>query len=94
MNKTYQDLIEFINKQPDERPINMRESASSHDCGCLLVQYGRDELKLPGVWGCGYTHILAQEHIEFDRQTLSFIKQLLHLSPTNYKQIKDFIKSR
>ena len=34
---TLNDLVNFILDQPDDKPINMEEAASTASCGCILV---------------------------------------------------------
>lgn len=41
MNVTFEEFAEFIRAQPDERPVNMNESESHNNCGCLLIQFAR-----------------------------------------------------
>lgn len=38
---TKEDLVNFINRQPDDRPINFKENKSSDTCGCLMVHYAK-----------------------------------------------------
>jgi len=50
---TRQELIDFIKRQPDEKEFWMDQSTNQSSCGCLMVQYGREQ-----NWdfeGCGFT---------------------------------------
>lgn len=50
---TSQEILDFISKQPDDRPINFRENYSDESCGCVMIHYGKDVLKM-GDFSCGY----------------------------------------
>jgi hypothetical protein len=46
---TKQQMIDFIMAQPDDRPINMLNPdyyPSSNKCGCLMVEYAKDNFKI------------------------------------------------
>lgn len=88
MKKTFQDLVEFIHSQPDDKAINMDESVSTQPCGCLLVHYGRS-LNLK-EFDCGSSCIVSyQLEIDFGHEVQLFIHHLMDEMPTNYKQVKE-----
>jgi hypothetical protein len=37
---TRQNMVDFINRQDPNRPINFKNSKLDQNCGCLMVQYG------------------------------------------------------
>jgi hypothetical protein len=37
---TKQEMIDFINSQPDDRMVNFNEVHKESFCGCIMVQYG------------------------------------------------------
>lgn len=37
---TEQEMRDFVESQPDNRPIDFAENSHSDSCGCLMVQYG------------------------------------------------------
>ena len=40
----FQEVIDFIKKQPDETPVDFGESNNTPDeCCCLMVQFGRSK---------------------------------------------------
>ena len=43
---TKQEIIDFVFAQPDDRPVNMRESRiNKEECGCVMVHYWSEVLK-------------------------------------------------
>lgn len=55
-------LEQFINEQPDERPIDFKQAvAHSSECGCLLIHYGR-AAGLVGTLSCGYEYVYQAGH--------------------------------
>ncbi len=38
---TKQQVIDFINSQPDDREVNMNQNDSEDSCGCLLIHLAR-----------------------------------------------------
>jgi hypothetical protein len=42
---TLEEIAEYIKAQPDDKLVNMGEPFNHNDCGCVMVQMGRD-LKL------------------------------------------------
>ena len=50
---TKQQIVDFINAQPASRRVNMSQNYSYESCGCVMVHYGKDVLKLDN-FGCGF----------------------------------------
>jgi hypothetical protein len=44
----WDDLLAFIKAQPDDRPVNMEHFRSGSSCGCVMVHYGKEVLRLEG----------------------------------------------
>jgi len=36
------EILDFVRAQPDDKMVNMTESLNSDPCGCVMVQYGRE----------------------------------------------------
>jgi hypothetical protein len=48
------DFTDWVKAQPDERPVDMGNNYLNDRCGCAMVQYGQEVLKLEGgKLGCG-----------------------------------------
>ena len=69
---TMKEMREYILSQPDEKPVNMKVNHSpvgSEQCGCLMVQYAHEVLKLDDV-NCGMNSIHnrrgKQAHVDFN----------------------------
>jgi hypothetical protein len=61
---TKQQIVDFINVQPASRPVNMRQNYSRDLCGCIMVHYGKEVLKIDD-FGCGYndwSDAIGNEH--------------------------------
>lgn len=41
---TKQQLLDFVNTQSDDRPIDFNQNESFEECGCLMVHYGKEVL--------------------------------------------------
>ena len=50
---TTQEIVDFIFAQPRDRKVEMKEASSCDSCGCLMVQYGKEELKIEESFVCG-----------------------------------------
>lgn len=40
---TEQDMVDFINTQPDDRKVDFDENKEWSTCGCLMVHYGKSK---------------------------------------------------
>lgn len=47
------DFFNWIFAQNDDKPVVMIENDFDTECGCLMVQYGKEVLKIK-FSGCGY----------------------------------------
>ena len=67
---TKQELIDFVDAQPDDRHIDFQQFYSTEDCGCLMIHFGKEVLNIKGRFYCdnsrwmGANHALAHLHGE------------------------------
>ena len=40
---TRQDMVEFIQAQPDDRKVDFADAFKDDECGCVMVHYGREK---------------------------------------------------
>lgn len=93
-----EDLLEFVMRQPDNRRVNMDNNVSDDACGCVMVDYGREVLKLE-KFGCGFsawevlgrTEILAK--IETGESIFGLLKLPLGCNVTTYGEIKQKMRN-
>lgn len=94
--KTFEDLKAFIEAQPPDRQLAMKEIRSPSNCGCLLVHFGQAQ----GLndFQCGFTTIQSYLNyvvlIQFDRRVGNMIDALAD-KPYNfptYKEVQDWLK--
>ena len=57
---TKQELIDFVDAQPDDRPVNFQQFYSTEDCGCLMIHFGKEVLKLNGRFSCDNTRWMVK----------------------------------
>lgn len=50
---TKQDILNWIEKQPDDRKINMLNTTLNDECGCVMIEYAKDNFE--GVTDVGMT---------------------------------------
>lgn len=102
MNKpiqfTMDDLRKWILAQPDDKAVDMREIHSYDDCGCILLQYGRN-LGFQPPFFCGTEDIYndgnplyAGRLAEGDVATVRpFIMRCLIKLPSTFGQVKTLL---
>lgn len=54
---TLEQLKAFVNSQPPERTVDMNQSNSTDSCGCLLVQFAKESLKIQEVFDAGFYRV-------------------------------------
>lgn len=55
-------LYNFIQAQPDERPVDIYEGMASDPVGCVLIHYGKDN-NIPITYaGFGFYYTNEKEH--------------------------------
>lgn len=79
---TKKDLLKFIEAQPDERRIEMKEFSDVCSCGCVMVHYGREVLKKNG-FGCSNLYFYPDDATSISCQLEGRITSLL---PVNLKE--------
>jgi hypothetical protein len=50
---TVKDLLDFAKTKNPEDRVNMRRNYSYSECGCLMVQYGKEKFPDLSEFGCG-----------------------------------------
>lgn len=89
---TKQQVIDFINSQPDGRPVDMNEflQVYSNDCDCLLIHLHRNyfpanKYPISADTRGGHT-IIPDFYIELEKPITVFITA--SAQATTYKQLK------
>ena len=62
---TAQEIRDYVLAQPDDRPIDNYNPNSEDGCGCVMVNYGRDILKLK-KFGCGFQSWTGEKRITLE----------------------------
>lgn len=70
---TKQELIDFVDAQPDDRPVDFNQFYSIEDCGCLMVHFGKEVLKLKGRFSCDNTRWIVKGNALAHLQDYNFI---------------------
>lgn len=70
---TKQELIDFVDAQPDDRPVDFNQFYSIEDCGCLMVHFGKEVLKLKGRFSCDNTRWIVEGNVLAHLQGENFI---------------------
>jgi hypothetical protein len=97
-NISIKDFAAFIEAQPDEREIRMEQFDSKFFvgegfCGCVMIHYGKEVLKIKESFACGNTDFLTFEGDESKVVAkLPFTIPTIVGSPENYGQAKNYLK--
>jgi uncharacterized radical SAM superfamily Fe-S cluster-containing enzyme len=93
------DFAAFIESQPDERKINMHEFdpkffPGRNICGCVMVHYGREILKIKEDFACGNTdfYIVYGDEAKIIAKLPFGIVSIVG-SATNYQQAKERLRN-
>jgi hypothetical protein len=62
---TKQELIDYINSQPDDKRVDMRQCSVLGNCGCVMVQYSKEILNITDPFWCGYHVIYVNNFPEY-----------------------------
>jgi hypothetical protein len=93
---TAEELLAFAKKQDTARIVNMMQNDSASECGCLMVQYGKEELKIKKRFTCGYSGFTGNQKIL--ERPISEILGCSYSDSFNYgeivKRIKKFIAAK
>ena len=79
-----QELKDFILSQPDDRPINMKETQPDCSCGCILIQFQKEKGLPPAT--VGYT-FMGNDNA-FPEEVEAFIYTAVKRCITTYAQAK------
>lgn len=92
---TEQEIIDFIKSQPDDRKLNLVDNYSGDPCGCVMVQYGKDVLKIQENFACCYRYITLvvgqeEQHVaSLDKHIVDIIgKANWNSLPDTYGELK------
>lgn len=81
---TTKEILDFIDGQPDDRPVNLNENDSTDECGCVMVHYGKEVLGLED-FVCGFRRI--GDFIDLE-QLINKIVDFDGIRPKNYGELK------
>lgn len=93
---TKQDMVDFINSQPDDKEVNFLENTYSDQCGCVMVHYAKskgidfDECGMQG-WYNNRTETMVAA-FEADVMHKDFEPDPKHRSRYTYKELKELVK--
>lgn len=92
---THQQMVDFINSQPDERLVDFDQIKYDSPCGCIMIQYAREHNFNPGV--CGGVGTRDFLDVDDHRMELAFHEYIPNYSEDlekmryNYKELKDHV---
>ena len=52
---TKEEILKFIEAQPDDREVYMGDNFSNRRCGCIMIHYGKEVLNIKNRFGCGFS---------------------------------------
>jgi hypothetical protein len=88
-----EDLLNYINSQPDDRPINFSQNNTNDSCGCLMVHYFKD-LGYKN-FSCGLFTIMDLDtkngKTVLDKHAAYLIAKCMGSGIKNYKELKDYL---
>lgn len=85
----FQELVDFIQSQPDDKEINMDESTTTDKCGCILVQFARAK-HITRRGGVGFSH-MPDHWVNGDCEKL--IRKAFNVKITTFRQAKELLTS-
>lgn len=88
---TKQELRDFIFAQDDDREVKMNESDTNCECGCIMVHFGKEQLRIEESFRCG-TVTIQNEHrkdLAMLSETGGFICKCILDNTTTYKDVKE-----
>jgi|LakMenEpi03Aug12_release.lakeMendotaPanAssembly.Ray.scaffolds.fasta_scaffold16366_18 hypothetical protein len=90
---TREDMIEFIQQQPDDRQVRFGENLAGDTCGCIMVQYARYAgIKFSSCGYCGWWRGGAcKAELEYGTMFSVFWPGL---SNCTYRDIKQHLKEK
>lgn len=84
-------IKDFVNKQPDDKPIDFQQNFSKDSCGCLMVHIGK-ELGFKD-FKCGIYYIANDKDETVLNIESNIVENILKLKnlPNNYKELKNLL---
>jgi hypothetical protein len=91
---TAQQIKDYVLGQPDDKPVNNENNYSNSNCGCVMIQYGKEKLGL-NDFSCGFSvwEILDDDEYNpiFELEDGLIISDIFKISSwTNFTNIKTF----
>lgn len=101
---TFQEVLDFINSQPDETPVDFTSAINNLNVGCLMVQFGRHKgYEFRRCSAVGYTYYTGfpcstvAEMVD-ENKYLSvcqlFEDKETRICPKTFGELKKFIKTK
>ena len=90
---TTKEIYDFINNQPPKRKINFKQSFSWDSCGCLMVHYGKEVLKIHQEFSCGEYAIGDDCHLKQQLSTMLCAKYDTLYRINTYGKLQQHIRS-
>lgn len=84
---TEKQLIDFIYAQPKDRAVNFSESSSQSECGCVMVQFGKEELKIEKYFKCDFDSFIGTKFV-LDKKARNIIINFLTID--SEKELKNY----
>lgn len=96
---TKEEAVEFIMKQPDDRPINFMDPRDDDRCGCLMVHIGREKgLKfnycLNTVWRKSSKNYSNPQRDESVMKAIGWHFNTWGTGHINYKSLKEAVTKK
>ena len=92
MNLDPKDFFDWIKQQDDDKPVDMCQNIIVHECGCLLVQYGK-HLNLDFA-GCGFDSIGTHKFERNDMSLYGFIVDAIDKNIKTFKEAKELYDNK
>ncbi len=74
INLSNEQVIEFINKQPDSRPVNFDEPNGNDECGCLLIHLFKERFPKDTNVSCAFQNVKsAFNELNIDGNVVVFL---------------------
>lgn len=93
----FEQFVVFVEMQPANRPINVHEFNSDDLCGCPLVHYGREVLKLTVPFACCSCSWMSSTSTDLKviakgSGLHKFMQLVMKLEPKTYSELKEILK--
>lgn len=97
---THQQMVDFINSQPDDKVVDFNQIKYSSVCGCIMIQYAKEHKFIPrgpGVPGVGVHDFLDEDNHRLDLPFSRYIpgyKDEMEDVIFTYKELKDHVNGK